>query len=187
LDLRSAGTFWSSDKTGFKNLDEPRINEAKQAGLSETTVDNALAYRLSDEERSMRIAALLKGIANLEGGAKQALHYTDVTPSFLLFAVTRGGNNIFHHTINSDRDGNPQLDLDALEEVLRVYANQLLSPLFIGWPQGYMNEQRQQAIELLEKLKEEQVISGYLLHHPRHVMYDLAERIQDESNYHWLR
>lgn len=33
LDLRACGTFWYRQKTGFLNLDDVRIEEAKQAGL----------------------------------------------------------------------------------------------------------------------------------------------------------
>ncbi|MDA5109231.1 type I-B CRISPR-associated protein Cas7/Cst2/DevR [Brevibacillus thermoruber] len=186
LDLRSAGTFWVSERTGFRNLDDTRVKMAEEMGLEKETVDNVEAYRLPDHERAQRIASLLKGIAHLEGGAKQSLHYTDVTPSFLMFAITRGGNHLFHHVVH-DRDGNPHIHLAALEEVIRVYSDQLLSPLFIGWPKGYMDDQREEVVTLLENLKAEQLLSDYVLDHPRRVVLDLAERFQNESNYGWLR
>jgi CRISPR-associated protein Cst2 len=187
LDLRSSGTFWASQKTGFKNLDEARIAEADEMELVKEEVDRLEAYRLSDEERAKRISSLVKAIAYLEGGAKQALHYTDVTPSFLLFAVTRGGNHIFHRVIEADSGGSPILHLEALEEVLTVYSDQILSPLFIGWPKGYMDKQRQEVIDLLNRLKDEKVLSDYVLNHPRQVTFELAAMFQNENNFNWLR
>lgn len=187
LDLRSVGTFWTSHKTGFKNLDDTRIEEAERMGLKKEIVDGLEAYRLTDLDRSKRISSLIRGLASLEGGAKQALHYTDVAPSFLLYAVIRGGNHIFHHVVGADHDGNPLIKIEALKEVLTVYSDQILSPILIGWPQGYMDSQRDHVIQMLQSLKNEHVIPDFILGHPRSVTLELADMFCNESNYVWLR
>jgi len=187
LDLRSAGTFWASHKTGFKNLDDIRTDEAEKIGLKKEMVDGLEAFRLTDLDRSKRISSLIKGIANIEGGAKQALHYTDVTPSFVIMAVTRGGNNIFHHVISAKKNGDPVINLEAFKEVLSVYSDQIISPIYVGLPQGYMDDSRQEIIDLLQNLKEQKTISDFELGHPREVILTLGEDIQNDNNYEWLR
>ncbi|WP_028987756.1 type I-B CRISPR-associated protein Cas7/Cst2/DevR [Thermicanus aegyptius] len=186
LDLRSAGTFWTVSKTGFKNLDEVRIKEAQESGLEKVTVDSMEAYRLSDRQRGARIASLLQGIAALEGGAKQSLHYTDVTPSFVLFAVTKGGNHPFNYVVQANRDGDPIIHTEALREVLRVYHDQILSPLYVGWPRGYMDGQREEVVSLLNELRENHILEDYVIGHPREVVLQLAASFNDESHYKWL-
>ncbi|MCS6774433.1 MAG: type I-B CRISPR-associated protein Cas7/Cst2/DevR [Thermoflexales bacterium] len=141
LNLRAAGTFTYVNRTGFLNLDEPRVELAKQRNLQH--LEDAKAYRLPTDQRTARVAALLKGLANLEGGAKLTLHYTDVTPAFALLAVTRGGNHLFAHVVGADARGLPVLKTDALAEALRVYQDDLRSPVLVGWTRGYLDAQRE--------------------------------------------
>lgn len=188
LDLRSVGTFWSVQKTGFKNLDEARIKEAEEKQLIKTIVDGKEAYRLPDKERIQRISSLMRGIAFLEGGAKLALHYTDVSPSFSIFAVTKGGNHIFNHIIKTeDRSGKPEINIEALAEVLTVYSKQLLSPIYVGWPKGYMEESREETDSKLNKLKMENVISDYIIDHPVNIALKISDDLKNEKNRGWLQ
>ena len=82
LDLNACGTFWYRKKTGFRSLDEVRINEAVKANLIH--MEREKAYRLQLSDRVKRVAALFEGLAILSGGAKQTLHYTDVMPGIFL-------------------------------------------------------------------------------------------------------
>nr|WP_322494892.1 hypothetical protein [Chloroflexus sp.] len=100
------------------------------------------SYRLPKEERLARVKALFTGMAHLEGGAKQTLHYTDVSPVLVIFAVTKGGNHIFHHTVGANRAGQPEIKIDALREALQVFADGILSPVYVGWVKGYLDEER---------------------------------------------
>ncbi len=139
LDLRACGTFSYRKKTGFRHLDDTRIAEAEERGLMHQ--ENEHCYRLSVAERLQRVQALFAGMARLEGGAKQAIHYTTVAPAVVVLAVTRGGNHIFPYIIGEQR-GEPALDTAALAEALDVFADDLLSPVYVGWVRGYHDSER---------------------------------------------
>ncbi|MGQ9677585.1 MAG: type I-B CRISPR-associated protein Cas7/Cst2/DevR, partial [Chloroflexota bacterium] len=136
LDLHACGTFWYRQKSGFRNLDDVRIEEAKKAGLEE--VKGEKAYRLRFEQRLQRITTLFEGMALLEGGAKQALHYTDVAPALVVLAVTKGGNHIFGHIVGANSRGLPELKIEALQEALTVFRDDILSDVYVGWVRGYL-------------------------------------------------
>jgi len=140
LDLRAVGTFTYRDRTGYLNLDEPRVEEAKKAKMEHLTDEKA--FRLPLEERVGRVAALLEGLAHLGGGAKQSIHYTDVSPDLVLLAVTRGGNNIFGHVAGADGMHRPVVKIAALREALGAFADDLLSDVYVGWTEGFLDEQR---------------------------------------------
>jgi len=141
LSLHTCGRFWYRQKTGFRNLDDVRIERAKALELKEVAGEKA--FQLPAADRLQRVTALFEGMARLEGGAKQALHYTDVAPVVVILAVTKGGNHVFGHAIGADKKGCPELKVDALEETLRVFGDDLLSNVHIGWVRGFADEQRQ--------------------------------------------
>ncbi|HHW43837.1 type I-B CRISPR-associated protein Cas7/Cst2/DevR [Desulfofundulus thermobenzoicus] len=179
LDLHAAGTFTYRQKTGYLNLDKVRMAEAQEKKLEELPEEKA--YRLPVEERLKRISALLEALAQLEGGAKQALHYTDITPDLLIAAVTRGGNNIFGHVIGVDSAQLPVVKIEALRESLTVFNEEILSRVYIGWVKGYRDEERKRfeaSLEAEEGLKSwrEKIVLG----HPREVLKELVGEL--ESN-----
>lgn len=140
LDLRAVGTFTYRERTGYLNLDKPRKDEAQKAKLEH--LEGEKAFRLPVEERVRRISALFEGLAHLGGGAKQTIHYTDVSPDLVLLAVTRGGNNIFGHVAGADAMHRPLVKIAALREALDVFADSVLSSIYVGWTEGYLDEQR---------------------------------------------
>lgn len=140
LDLSAAGTFSYRNKTGYRNLDEGRTKQAAEQGLEHLEIEKS--YRLPQAERLARVNALLDGLAQLEGGAKQTIHYTDVTPSLVVFAVTKGGNHVFGHLVGANPKGQPVLKTEALQEALQVFSGEILSPVYIGWVKGYLDEER---------------------------------------------
>jgi CRISPR-associated protein Cst2 len=176
LDLRSAGTFWHRAKTGYRNLDEPRSRQARERNLDE--YDNGRAYRLPIEERVERIRTLLQGMALLDGGAKQTLHYTNVAPSLVVCAVTRGGNNPFGHVVAADSRGEPQVNAEALDEALDVFSDQLLSPVYVGWVKGFMDRQRADV--------EAKVAQRGIVDHPRRIFERIADDFARSENAGWL-
>lgn len=140
LDLSAAGTFSYRNKTGYRNLDDERIKQAQESGLE---ADEATkSYRLPQGDRIRRISTLLDGLARLEGGAKQTLHYTDVAPSLVILAVTRGGNHIFGHVVGANGKGLPIIKTEALTEAMNVFADEILSPIYMGWAKGYLDDER---------------------------------------------
>ncbi len=140
LNLHACGTFSYADRTGFRNLDGVRRQKAEAAGLEHLVEEKS--YRLPLEQRQARVQALFEGLAQLEGGAKQTLHYTDVAPALIVMAVTRGGNHMFGHTLGASRNGLPECKLDSLREALTVFRDDLLSPVYVGWVRGYLDDER---------------------------------------------
>ncbi|MBI2941464.1 MAG: type I-B CRISPR-associated protein Cas7/Cst2/DevR [Chloroflexi bacterium] len=184
LDLHAAGTFWYRQKTGFRNLDAGRIAEARAAGLAE--VDGQKAYRLPQQERVRRIATLFEGLALLDGGAKQALHYTDVSPALLIVAVTRGGNHIFGHVVGANARGLPELKIDALKEALTVFADDLLSDVHIGWVRGYLDDERAKLEAFLETHEGKHFGERIRVGHPREALGAFVKALTSPTSSGWL-
>jgi CRISPR-associated protein Cst2 len=137
LDLNAVGTFTNQRRSGYQNLGEEQAKQAAQLGLR--YVENLQAYRLPIEERIRRVQLLLYGLGRIDGGAKQALHYTDVTPAFVMAGVTRGGNHIFGHIIAATREGLPSVNEAALLQIQNVLNDELLSGIYVGRVAGFMD------------------------------------------------
>jgi CRISPR-associated protein Cst2 len=185
LDLHACGTFSYRQKTGFRNLDDVRTELAEEKGLK--PLKNEKSYRLPFDERVQRICALFEGLAYLEGGAKQTLHYTDVAPALVVLAVTKGGNHIFGHVIGATGRGLPELKIDALKEALIVFKDDILSDVYVGWVKGYLDEERAkfetalsdggQLVAFASKVK---------LSHPRQAFQALVADLKKSENSGWL-
>lgn len=179
LDLRASGTFWYRNKTGFRNLDEVRVSEAEQSGLDHLRTQKA--YRLPLEQRIARVSALFEGLAMLDGGAKQTLHYTDVSPAIVIAAVTKGGSHIFARLIGANSRGLPELKLEALRESLEVFKEEILSDVYVGWVRGYLDDERAKLEDFAQ--------SGYntiKIGHPREVLGALVSDLRAPGNSCWL-
>ncbi len=150
IDLSAVGTFTDRDRSGYRNLSEEQKATAEQLGLE--YLSEVQAYRLPLEMRHKRVASLLRALARLEGGAKQTLHHTDVSPAFVCMAVLKGGNNPFMNILAPTPQ--PVLHEAALQEALDAYRDEFLSEVFVGLRQGIMDG----AYEVLTRLNL----------HPRH-------------------
>lgn len=141
LDLGMAGKFFYRRRTGFQNLDAVRIKQAQEHGL-EVLLDES-AYRLPQSERIRRVQALLLGLARLQGGAKQTLHYTDVTPAVAVIGFTRGGNHPFNYLF-SEKGGTPRFNDDVFVKAITDARIDMIdgAPIIIGWKHGYLPEER---------------------------------------------
>lgn len=190
LDLQSCGTFSYRQKTGYRNLDDERKKQADEKNLEH--LPDEKSYRLPATERLQRIIALFEGFAQLEGGAKQTIHYTDVSPVITIFAVTKGGNNIFGHVTAAKSTSygktiTPTLNLEALQEALTVFADEILSPIYVGWVKGYQDEER---AKLEQALGKEGVLAPFTkqvtISHPREAFKALVTAMKQENNSFWL-
>lgn len=186
LDLHASGTFSYRQKTGYLNLDDNRIKEAKEVeGVEHLEAEKS--YRLPLAERIRRISALFEGLAHLEGGAKQALHYTDVAPVLVVMAVTKGGNHIFGHCVGATGRGLPELKIDALKEALTVFADDILSNVYVGWVEGYLDEEREKFEAALSPGGSLAEFAGKIsISHPRQAFQSLATDLKDPANKEWL-
>ena len=176
LDLSAAGTFSYRNKTGYRNLDDVRTKLAQERGL--VSDEAKKSYCLPQAERVQRISALLDSLARLEGGAKQTLHYTDVAPPLVLLVVTKGGNHIFGHIIGANGKGQPTVKTEALTEVLTVFADEILSPVYVGWAKGYLDNERA-SFETWAKER-----SNIQISHPREAYAALITEFQKNPG--WL-
>lgn len=184
LDLSASGTFWYRNKTGFRNLDDVRIEKAKEAGLEH--LKDEKAYRLPTEDRIKRITTLFEGLAQLEGGAKQALHYTDVAAALTILAVTKGGNHIFGHVVGANSRGLPELKIEALKETLTVFEDDILSNVYVGWVQGYLDDERAKLSTVLKEGVLKDFADVIQVKHPREALLALVEDFQKAENTGWL-
>lgn len=182
LDLERSGTFTYQNRTGYRNLDGVRQRLADDEGLEHDI--NEKAYRLPPNQRLERITSLLRGIGVLDGGAKQAIHYTDVTPAVILAAVIKGGNNPLQYAVEADAQGLPQVNAEALKEIVEVWGDQMLSPLYVGWVRGFHEAQRARLAQALEATP---APHGSVLDHPRTVLNRLADDFSSEANRAWLQ
>jgi CRISPR-associated protein Cst2 len=135
IDLSAVGTFTTLDRSGYRNLGRDGMARAQAAGLE--ALDGGAAYRLPFEERARRVASLLRAFGRLQGGAKQTLHYTDVSPAFVCMAVLSSGGNPFLNLFAPQPA--PALHLGALDEALTVFADDYASPVVVGLRQGFMD------------------------------------------------
>jgi CRISPR-associated protein Cst2 len=178
LDLHACGTFSYAKRTGYRNLDDVRKEEAEQLGLEHLEADQC--FRLPREDRLRRVQALFEGLAHLEGGAKQTLHYTDVAPAVVIMAVTKGGNHVFGHVVGPNARRLPELKVDALKEALTVFADDILSDVYVGWVKGYLDDERAK----LEAFAQTAEGSRIQISHPREAYRALISALQ--GNPHWL-
>jgi len=176
LNLKQCGAFSYKQKTGYRNLDDVRVEIAKSKKLELLEADKA--YRLPRDQRLARVTTLFEGMARLEGGAKQSLHYTDVAPAVVILAATKGGNHIFGHVIGANDAGLPQFKPDALTEALRVFSDDLLSNVYVGWVTGYADKERAKVAALAEKDKRIKVS------HPREAFQALIADLKQNPK--WL-
>ncbi len=180
LDLHASGTFSYKQRAGYRNLDNTRAELAKDQELEHLQEEKA--YRLDLRERVRRIQALFEALALLEGGAKQAIHYTDVTPALSILAVTRGGNHIFGHVVGANAKGQPEIKLEALREALTTMGDEILSPVYVGWVQGYLDEERRRFEQFVADFTSPTII----LRHPRDAYREFVADLERSENAYWL-
>lgn len=151
IDLRMLGRFYFVERTGYRHLDAIRKELAKKNGLK--LWDNDRAYELDLDVRRERLRQLLEGLARITGGAKQAVHYTDISPRLLLLGIAKGGNHLFGTAVGATRDGSPVIKTSALAEVAQVFKSDLLSEFYAGLAQGYLDEQRAELQKQIDEIR----------------------------------
>jgi CRISPR-associated protein Cst2 len=184
IDLRMLGRFYHVDRTGYRHLDSVRMKLAEEKGLK--PYDNGKAFELSLEERKARLQQLLQGLAQITGGAKLAIHYTDVTPRMLMMAVAKGGNHLFGTAVGADNKGLPKIHTEALKQAAEVYKATLLSDFHIGLAQGYLDEQRNtlaEALKSIQKLGEDSIVE---IPHPVQAIHNLLDELDHKAS-EWLQ
>ncbi len=150
LDLTCAGTFFSTKRVGFKNLDQHRIENAQKEGAESVTVRGQPAYRLPLAERQRRVSLLVRTLGRMEGGAKQTLHLTDTAPAVLFLAVCKSGNQPFMRLFGRGPLDQTVFRREVLDEALHAFRDDLVSDLYVGWAKGFLDDERAKFLETLE-------------------------------------
>ncbi|UED86301.1 type I-B CRISPR-associated protein Cas7/Cst2/DevR [Streptomyces profundus] len=182
LDLPRVGTFTLPTKTGVGRpnyLSQEaalQVAEAASAGASSVTFRDQPAVRLPLAERRERAALLLEAMAQLSGGAKQALHYGDRVPDLLVLVPFKGGVNPLAHVVDGEPGRGLRVRGDVLLAELEAWEGEWLSPVRVGWRPGFADDQR----ETFERHCKEKIEAGEIvIGHPRTVLRDLAAELRD--------
>jgi CRISPR-associated protein Cst2 len=157
--------FYSTHLEGFFNLEYYRLGVYQNLGshveLEKSLVESKSAeldgvnfykkfmrYTRKNAEsfRKTRAAGLLKGLAVLRGGAKQAAFGSDVAPKVLILAGLDSANPVLNDLFDGKGE-KPALKIETLQEIARDYAGKLATPIYIGIRTGYL--QNEEAIKAL--------------------------------------
>lgn len=130
----------------FENSgDRIELDDSKIAGYlaAAKVVKSGTAYELANAAtiRAERSGALLKALAVMRGGAKQAAFGTDVAPKFLAVAGLSCGNPIFNHLFDESAAAGLHFRKDLFLEILKDYADRIVTPVFIGIRSDYLANQ----------------------------------------------
>src|SRR5690606_24550242 len=117
-------------------LDESFVERYLADGTIRET-ENGI-YEITNNKRRERATMILKALAVLRGGAKQAQFGTDVTPKALIVAGLNCGNLIFNDLF-VEKESQPIIKLNTLKDIINDYRNRLTTPVFIGIRKGYLH------------------------------------------------
>ena len=125
----------NKDKKGKKEIFKPVPRNGKM-------------YEIADakEKRKELASALIKALAVLRGGAKQAAFGTDVSPKVLILAGLTCGNPIFNTIFEDDstaknRGKSVTINVAALREIVNDYNDRICTPVFIGIRTGFIKNE----------------------------------------------
>ncbi|MEZ5044010.1 MAG: type I-B CRISPR-associated protein Cas7/Cst2/DevR [Saprospiraceae bacterium] len=151
--------FYSTHLEGFFNLEYYRLGvydnlgshvelakeflETFEADLDEQTIYGKFKrYTLKNIEhtRKQRAAGLLKGLAHLRGGAKQAAFGSDVAPKAIILAGMECANPVFNDLFDGSGE-KPRLKINTLKEIKADYQHKLATEIFIGIRADYLENE----------------------------------------------
>lgn len=118
-------------------LDETLVKQYTAEGKLQTN-GNPNIYEVKDNKRRERATMILRALAVLRGGAKQAQFGTEVAPKAIIIAGLNCGNLIFNDLFE-EQEGQPAIKINALKETIDDYQNRIVTPVFIGIREGYLH------------------------------------------------
>ncbi|MBK8252408.1 MAG: type I-B CRISPR-associated protein Cas7/Cst2/DevR [Polyangiaceae bacterium] len=186
VDLTCAGTFFFGGRVGYKNLDDNRQKAAAEAKLEQVNVHNQPAYRLPVADRAARVATLVQAVGDVSGGAKQTLHHTDVAPVVFIGAVMRGGNNPFYRAVTAGKGHEAAVHEGAVREIASVFADDLLSPIYVGWTAGYADGEFEKLKAIAADIQGQNSHVRFVFAHPREALRQLAESLKTPQAAAWF-
>ena len=127
-------------------LDEIFVKQYTADGTIKQVEGEEGVYEIADNKRRERATMILKSLAVLRGGAKQAQFGTDVTPKAIITAGLSCGNLIFNDLFD-EKESQPIIKLDTLKDIINDYRNRLTTPVFIGVRKGYLHSNNEAELE----------------------------------------
>jgi CRISPR-associated protein Cst2 len=121
-------------------LDAILAKQFMSDGKVQTQEGKTNIYEIADNKRRERATMILKALAVLRGGAKQAQFGTDVSPKAIIVAGLNCGNLIFNDLF-TEMDGKPCIKIDALKQIIDDYQDRIVTPVFVGVREGYLHPQ----------------------------------------------
>lgn len=118
-------------------LDENLVKQYLNDGSLRVQNDSTNIYEVTKNKRRERATMILRALAVLRGGAKQAQFGTDIAPKAIIIAGLNCGNLIFNDLFE-EKNGEPVIKLDALKQTLDDYRRRIVTPIFIGVRDGYL-------------------------------------------------
>jgi CRISPR-associated protein Cst2 len=154
--------FYNTQLQGIFGLSYSRLGEFRNEGdrieldlplVTRYLKENRIAkvdgkreiYRLVNNPRKERAAKILKSLSVMRGGAKQAQFGTPVHPQAIVVAGLSCGNLIFNHLFEDTKEG-PIFKLETFEEVVRDFADRIVTSVYIGIRTGYLNPESERRI-----------------------------------------
>ncbi len=135
LDLDYIGVFHEKEKTGYKNMYPELMRVAKK---NKAKQDDG-KWIMPKKVRQKRAMEVIKALPYLSGGAKLTPHLTDVSPKLILLTVLDCGNHIFMN-LAQEEDGKPTVSIDAFNQVVEDYSDNILTDIYIGRREGFMDD-----------------------------------------------
>lgn len=125
-------------------LDEKYVNYYLNNGKIKIIKENSAGnyYEIVDNPRKDRAIAILKSLAIMRGGAKQAQFATDVAPKAIVIACLNCGNLIFNDIFEDNKDG-PIFKLNTFKEIIEDYKDRIIGEVFIGIRDGYLSNEKE--------------------------------------------
>lgn len=123
-------------------LDEALVKQYAADGTIRAQNGSTNIYEVSVNKRRERATMILRALAVLRGGAKQAQFGTEVAPKAIIIAGLNCGNLIFNDLFE-EKNGEPVIKLKALKETLEDYRQRIITPIFIGVRDGYLHSQNE--------------------------------------------
>ncbi|MDN3511930.1 MAG: DevR family CRISPR-associated autoregulator [Candidatus Jettenia sp.] len=128
-------------------LDQSLVKNYLDSQIIEPHPDfpNRKIYRMKNNVRKDRATKILKSLAVMRGGAKQAQFGVPVHPQVLILAGLTSGNLIFNNIFEDSTNG-PKVKIETLEEVLKDYTSRLTSNVYVGIRTGYLEPENEKKL-----------------------------------------
>ncbi len=153
--------FYSTHLDGFFNLEYYRLSVYDNIGshqelsselvtkhkdsLNELELGGKFKryeFKNAGRTRKANAAGLLKGLAFLRGGAKQAAFGSDVSPKVLILAGLESANPIFNNLFVGTGE-KPALNIELLKQLANDYKDKLVTPIYVGIRKGYLQNENE--------------------------------------------